>query len=537
MASSSSSSSSPNPTQLHLSPHATRTQKLPRTLPLRTPAAALGGAVAGEDRSAPPRPRSMSSYVESLQNGTVPDPFTFPPLLKSLSDSNALLEGETIHAHVVKMGFERDLYVRNNLIRLYAVCGDLVSAHNLFDQFPQRDVVSWTTLISGYSKMGLLERAIEVFLCMVDEGFAAADAVAIVAVLAACAKLGDLDLGRRVHRYVDSSRIKLDVFAWNALISMYAKCGDIDSAYKCFKKMPRRNVVSWNAMISGFVRAGEFERALSLFKRMQGEGIEPDDATLVGVLNSCTSLGALEMGRWVHVYVVRIGSKADGVLGNALVDMYAKCGMIDHAMQVFDEMRKRDVYAYTSMIVGLAMHGRGEKALNLFDEMLRVGISPNRVTFVGVLSACTHAGLVELGLRHFEDMSSVYNITPQLEHYGCVVDMLGRAGYLDRAREFIGAMPVEPDAFIWGSLLGACKIHGEVAMGESVMKHLLTVENEEDGSYVLLSNIYAANNRCHDSNRVRKAMRRKKVKKTPGCSSIEIDGVVHEFGVKKKMEA
>lgn len=463
-----------------------------------------------------------------LDNGFLPDNFTLPFLLKACAQLQALGEGKAIHVHAIKTGLESNVYVKNTLMRLYAVCGEIDASRKLFDKIPQRDLVSWTTLISGYAKMGFLREAIRVFLKM-GEANLIADEVTIVVVLSACSKLGDLDLGRRIHRYIDDNKVLLDVFVGNALVDMYLKCGDVEFAYKLFEEMPERNVVSWNSIISGLVQQGEFKEALVMFRRMQAKGFEPDDVTLVGVLNSCANLGALELGKWVHLYVDRNRIKADGFIGNALVDMYAKCGSIDQALEVFSGMRCRDVYSYTAMIVGFAMHGQGERALSLFSEMSRVGIKPDEVTFVGVLSACSHVGLVDEGQRHFEDMSRLYDLCPQIEHYGCMVDLLGRAGLLEEAEEFIRTMRVQPDAFIWGALLGACRIHGKVKLGESIAKRLLELEPERDGAYVLMSNIYASASRWRDVLKVRKEMKMRKVKKTPGCSMIELDGVVHEF--------
>ncbi|URE19578.1 Pentatricopeptide repeat-containing protein [Musa troglodytarum] len=471
---------------------------------------------------------SIMFYEDMLEKGLRPDSFTFPYLVKLFANSQALQAGEALHAHAIKMGLDANVYVRNNLMSLYAVCGEVRSIWKLFDGFPERDLVSWTTLISGYTKAGLAKEAVEVFKEMLSENLRA-DGVTMVAVLSACAELGDLELGRNLHRYIGAREVDMDVFVGNALVYMYSKCGDVDSAYQLFNQMPVRNVVSWNSMISGLVNNREFKQALELFRQMQSEGIEPDAVTLVGVLNSCASLGALELGQWVHAYINRNGIEADGITGNALVDMYAKCGRIDRAMEVFGGMAHKDVYTYTSMIVGLAMHGRGEEALDLFAAMSSAGVKPNEVTFVGVLSACSHAGLVDVGLRHFESMSAAYGLVPQMEHYGCVVDMFGRAGRLDKAQDFISSMPMEPDAFIWGSLLGACRKHGDVALGETVAKRLLDVEPQEEGAYVLMSNLYTAGNRRSDGLRMRKAMRANKVRKTPGCSLIEIDGVIHEF--------
>ncbi|XP_042409636.1 pentatricopeptide repeat-containing protein At1g08070, chloroplastic-like [Zingiber officinale] len=471
---------------------------------------------------------SIASYRDSLKRGTFPDNFTFPPLLKLLADARALRAGVALHAHTAKMGFDVDVYVRNCLIRLYFVCGEIGCAKKLFDGFPERDLVSWTTMISGFTKAGHPKDAVKVFFEMVDENLRV-DGMTIVAVLSACAEIGDLELGRKVRRCVDAFHLDADVFIDNALVDMYSKCGDIVSAREVFDKMPLRNVVSWNSMIAGLANNGEFEMALVLFRQMQCDDVQPDGFTLVPVLNSCASLGALELGRWVHACLSRKGIEADGIIGNALVDMYAKCGMIGPAMEVFSSMSHRDVYTFTSMIVGLAMHGRGDEALTLFDDMLRAGVRPNEVTFIGILSACSHAGFVEIGLRHFRSITATYNLTAKIEHYGCVVDMFARAGMLDEAQEFISSMPIEPDEFIWGSLLGACKNYSEVDIGETALERIVELDPDEEGAYILMSNLYASSNRRKDGYQIRKTMRKNKVRKTPGCSLIEVDGIIHEF--------
>ncbi|OVA16941.1 Pentatricopeptide repeat [Macleaya cordata] len=471
---------------------------------------------------------SFYFYRKMLEKGFVPDNFTLPFLLKACARSKALREGELIHCCSIKTGFSLDVYVKNTLMRLYAVCGLINAVQKLFDESPQRDLVSWTTLIQGYAKMGFSKEAIRVFLEMAETKLRA-DEMTMVIVLSACSKLGDLDLGRKIHRYMYDNMVNLDVFVGNAVVDMYLKCGDIDFACKFFEEMPEKNVVSWNSMIVGLAHQGEFKEALSVFRRMQGEGVKPDDVTLVGVLNSCANLGVLELGEWVHSYIDRNQIKADGYIGNALVDMYAKCGRIDQAFEVFKNMTNRDVFSYTSMIVGLAMNGQGENALEFFSEMTMVGIKPDEVTFIGVLSACSHVGLVEEGKRHFEEMSRLYNLKPQIEHYGCMVDLLGRAGFINEAEEFIRTMPIEPDAFVWGALLGACKTHGKVELAERIMKKLVEIEPERDGAYVLMSNIYSSANRWKDAVEIRKAMKERKMKKIPGCSLIELDGVIHEF--------
>ncbi|PKI70126.1 hypothetical protein CRG98_009458 [Punica granatum] len=289
---------------------------------------------------------------------------------------------------------------------------------------------------------------------MCEAGFAA-DERTLVIVLSACAKLGDLSLGRRLQAYIQENGVKRDVFVGNALVDMFLKCGDAALAHQVFKDMPVKNVVSWNSVILGLAQQGNFKEAL----------------------------------RWVHAYIDKHDIRADGFIGNALIDMYSKCGSIGQALNVFQGMKLRDVYSYTAIIVGLAMHGEAKWALDIFSDMSETGIEPDQVTFVGVLSACSHAGLVEEGRRHFENMSSVYGLEPQPEHYGCLVDLLGRAGLFAEAEEIIRRMPMEPDAFVWGALLGACRIYGKVELGERAMKRLLEIEPEREGAYILMSNI------------------------------------------------
>ncbi|KAF6174659.1 hypothetical protein GIB67_006311 [Kingdonia uniflora] len=472
---------------------------------------------------------SLRFYKDLIEKGFAPDNFTLPFVLKACAQAQALREGEGIHVYAIKSGFVFDVYVVNTLMRLYAVCGVIEAVRKVFDGSFQRDLVSWTTLIQGYASMGFSREAIGVFLDMGSDHNLRADEMTMVIVISACAKLGDLGLCRKIHEYIFDNFVKVDVYVGNALVDMYLKCGDVDFAFKLFQEMPEKNVVSWNSMILGLAQKGDFKEALSVFRRMQRENGKPDDVTLVGVLNSCANLGVLELGEWIHAYIDRNRIKADGFIGNALVDMYAKCGNIDKAFGVFENMKRRDVYSYTGMIVGLAMHGQGQRALSFFSEMSKVGVKPDGVTFVGVLSACSHIGLVEEGRRYFEDMSQLHNLQPQIEHYGCMVDLLGRAGLINEAEEFIRSMPIEPDAFVWGALLGACRLHGKVKLAESIMKRLVEIEPDKDGAFVLMSNIYSSANLWRDAMKVRKLMKERNMKKTPGCSTIELDGVVHEF--------
>lgn len=467
-------------------------------------------------------------YCELVEKGLFGDNYTYPFVLKACAQLCALREGEMVHAHVIKNGYVMDLYVVNTLMRLYGVCGRIGDVRKLFDKSPHWDLVSWTTLIQGYVDTGLWQEGVKVFFDTCEAGYRA-DEKMMAVVISACAKLGDLSLGRKLHEHIRNQGVNVDVYVGNSLVDMYSKCGDIESAHKVFNQMPVRNVVSWNSIILGLAESGDYEEALRVFRKMRRKGIDPDEVTLVGVLNSCANLGVLEFGKWIHAYVDKNRIEVDGFIGNALIDMYAKCGSIEDALEVFEDIKRKDVYTYTTIIRELAMHGKGEMALKLFSEMCELGIQPNEVTFIGILTACCHSGLVDEGHRHFAEMSKLYNVKPQTEHYGCMVDLLGRAGMINEAAEFVENMPIQPDVLIWGSLLGACWIHGKLDLAERVMEKFVNVEPEEDGAYVLMSNIYAAEKKWSDAFRLRKRMRKGKMKKDPGCSSIELDGVVYEF--------
>ncbi|TVT98458.1 hypothetical protein EJB05_56221, partial [Eragrostis curvula] len=468
-------------------------------------------------------------------------------VVKALSSSAAAAhEAKAVHAHAAKTGLDREPTVRNGLIALYLACGDRAAARALFAGFPDgldRDVVSWTAMVTGHTKLGSPDEAAALFFAAMeaDDPCVAVDAVAAAAGFAACAAVGDLALAREAHRRVAARNVALDVVAWNALLDMYAKCGDVATARRLFGRMPaaEKNVVTWNTMISALSRAGDHGEALALFRQMQREGcVRPDDATLAAVLGACARLGALDSGRWVHAYYTRGRHRrtaANGVVVcNALIDMYAKCGAVDDALAVFAGMaaRRRDVYSYASMITGLATHGRAEHAMALFAAMRRAGVRPNGVALLGVLSACCHAGRVDEGLRLLRAMADEYGVAPGVEHYGCALDMLGRAGRLDEAEELVAAMPVPPDALVRGSLLAACRARGDVERAERVMRRMAAAEGPagaDAGDHVLMSNMYASSGRHGRAVRVRKQMRKKKIAKDPGCSLIEIDGVVHEF--------
>ncbi|XP_023749210.1 pentatricopeptide repeat-containing protein At1g08070, chloroplastic [Lactuca sativa] len=468
-------------------------------------------------------------YSDLLAKGLIGDSFTYPYVLKSCKLSYAFREGEQIHSHVVKNGFVLNLYVVNTLMSFYGACGVMESAQKVFDESPERDLVTWTTLIQGYVKRGCLEKGMQVFYEMCEAGVIA-DEMTMVILISSCAKLRDINLGIKLHQYIYDNDLNFDVYICNALVDMYLKCGNPTLAINLFNKMPMKNIVSWNSIILGLIQQGKFKIAMNVFKKMQSQKVKPDNITLVGVLNCCANLGTLKQGKWVHSYINKNGIKIDGFIGNALLDMYTKCGDIKKATYVFNNMKHKDVYTYTNMILGFAIHGEGQKALKLFSEMPKIGITPNDVTYLAVLMACAHCGFVKEGLKHFVNMLKVHNIKPQKEHYGCMVDLLGRAGLLSEAEDFIRNMNIEPDGLIYGALLAACGTHKNVEIGKRVMEKVdKMMDKDKDGAFILMSNLYSSENRFRDAFKLRKIMKERKIKKSPGCSSIEVDDVAYEF--------
>ncbi|KAF6154874.1 hypothetical protein GIB67_018311 [Kingdonia uniflora] len=320
-----------------------------------------------------------------------------------------------------------------------------------------------------------------------------------------------------------------DVVSWNTLVLCHARLGQMGKAREIFDLIPVKTVVSWTVMISGYARTGCYGDALDVFHRMQLVGMKPDEISVVAVLSACTQLGALELGKWIHFYCERNGFLKNICVCNAFIEMYAKCGSIDEACEFFEKMWEKDVISWSTIIVALAKHGRAREAIQRFTEMERSRVLPNGITFLGILSACAHAGLLSEGLHYFDLLKENYFIDPTVEHYGCMVDLLGRLGYLDRAFEFINSMPIKPDASIWGSLLGASRTHEHLELAVTAMEHLVELEPDDASNYILLSNTYAAAGKWDSVLRMRKLMRSNSMKKTPGCSSIEVNNVVQEF--------
>ncbi|KAG5522363.1 hypothetical protein RHGRI_034520 [Rhododendron griersonianum] len=460
-------------------------------------------------------------------------------LLHHLTQCTSISHLKQIHAHTLRTSPSQHnhsltLFLLSRILHS-SIPHDLDYAFRVFRQIDEPNSFVWNTLIRACARSrDRKKHAILTYYDMMSAATVGPDKHTFPFVLKACAYLFCLSEGKQTHAQALKLGFDSDVYVNNSLIHFYGSCGCLDCAREVFEKMPERSVVSWNVMIDGLVQAGEFESALKLFDEMQRSSFEPDRYSLQSVVNACAGLGALALGMWVHAYVVRkCGSDVgDGVLLNSsLVEMYCKCGSLEIAEQVFERMRKRDVSSWNSMILGLAMHGQAEAALDYFARMVNEGFMPNSVTFVGVLNACNHRGMVSEGRKYFDIMIRDYKIEPVLEHYGCLVDLLARAGFIDEALDLVSNMPVKPDVVIWRSLLDACcKKNAGVELSEEVFRRIIESEGGDcSGVYVLLSRVYGSAKRWHDVGLVRKLMSDKGVTKEPGCSSIEMDGVAHEF--------
>ncbi|KAG2243538.1 hypothetical protein Bca52824_094612 [Brassica carinata] len=433
---------------------------------------------------------ALTAFREMLLGPVDPDKYSFTFALKACAAFRGVEEGRQIHGLFLKSGLVSDVYVENTLVNVYGRSGWFEVARKVLDGMPERDVVSWNSLLSAFVEKGLVEEAREVF----DE---------------------------MEERNVES---------WNFMVSGYAAAGLVEEAREVFEDMPVKDVVSWNAMVSGYARAGCYGEALEVFNEMLKSCTEePDGFTFVSVLSACANLGSLSQGEWVRVYIDKHGVEIDGFLATALVDMYSKCGRIDKAVEVFRGTSRRDVSTWNSMISGLSVHGLGNDALEIFSEMVYEGFKPNSITFIAVLSACNHVGLLDQARKLFETMSSVYGVEQGIEHYGCMVDLLGRMGKLEEAEELVNKVPPDEASVLLESLLGACKRFGRTERAESIANRLLELNPGETSGYVQMSNLYASNGRWDEVMDVRRKMREERVSKKPGCSVIEVDGVVHEF--------
>ncbi|XAR62736.1 hypothetical protein NMG60_11017597 [Bertholletia excelsa] len=514
---------------------------------------------------------SLDYFVQMHKENFVLNEYSYGSALSACARLADQKMGVQIHASISKSSHSLDVYMGSALVDMYAKCRSVACAQKVFEGMTKRNIVTWNSLISCYEQNGPASEALDAFLRMMNCGFGP-DEVTIASVLSACASLSAIKVGKELHaRAVKFEKLRNDLVISNALVDMYAKCSRIDearwifdmmptknvvsetsmvsgyakaadvgTARSVFAKMTERNIVSWNALIAGYTQNGDNEEALGLFLLLKRESVSPTHYTFGNLLNACANLADLKLGRQAHAHILKHGFKfqsgpePDIFVGNSLIDMYMKCGSIEDGNLVFKSMLERDWVSWNAMIVGYAQNGHGIEALAVFREMLAAREKPDHVTMIGVLCACSHAGFVEEGRHYFNSMSKDYGLEPQKDHYTCMVDLLGRAGFLEEAKDLIESMPLQPDNVVWGSLLAACKVHGNIWLGKQVAEKLLGMDPRNSGPYILLSNMYAELRRWRDVMKVRKLMRQQGVVKQPGCSWIEIQSQVHIFMVKDK---
>jgi pentatricopeptide repeat protein len=539
---------------------------------------------------------AIKMFVQMIGSRISPTQYTITNVLASCAAIEALDIGRKVHSFVIKHGLGSCIPVANSMLNMYIKCGDSITAKFVFDrmrlkntsswnvmislhmesgrvdlalgqfkQMAERDVVSWNSMVAGYNRHGFDVEALEIFSNMLKDSSLKPDKFTLASALSACANLEKLNPGKQIHAFIirtefdtsgavgnalvsmyaksggveiarkiveQSGSSALNVIAFTALLDGYIKLGDINPARQIFDSLRDRDVVAWTAMIVGYVQNGLNNEALELFRSMIKEGPKPNSHTLAAMLSVSSSLASLYHGKQIHSSAIRSWEASSVSVSNALITMYAKAGSLNNSKQVFDLIRNnRDTISWTSMIIALAQHGHGEEAIELFEEMLAVGIKPDHITYVGVLSACTHVGLVEQGRRYYHLMQDLHKIKPTLSHYACMIDLFGRAGLLQEAHDFIKGMPVEPDVISWGSLLASCKVHKNVELAKVAAERLLLLEPGNSGAYSSLANLYSACGRWKDAAETRKSMKDRGVKKDQGFSWLQVQNKVHVFGV------
>ncbi|CBI16904.3 unnamed protein product, partial [Vitis vinifera] len=529
----------------------------------------------------------LELFKEMQKAGVGVSQSTFASVFRSCAGLSALRLGSQLHGHALKTDFGTDVVIGTATLDMYMKCNNLSDAQKLFNSLPNHNLQSYNAIIVGYARsdkgLGLDEVSLSgafracavikgdleglqvhglsmkslcqsnicvanaildmygkcgalVEACLVFEEMVSRDAVSWNAIIAAHEQNGNEEktLSLFIHNRIIKSRLGLDSFVGIALIDMYSKCGMMEKAEKLHDRLAEQTVVSWNAIISGFSLQKQSEEAQKTFSKMLEMGVDPDNFTYATILDTCANLVTVELGKQIHAQIIKKELQSDAYISSTLVDMYSKCGNMQDFQLIFEKAPNRDFVTWNAMVCGYAQHGLGEEALKIFEYMQLENVKPNHATFLAVLRACGHMGLVEKGLHYFHSMLSNYGLDPQLEHYSCVVDIMGRSGQVSKALELIEGMPFEADAVIWRTLLSICKIHGNVEVAEKAAYSILQLEPEDSAAYVLLSNIYANAGMWNEVTKLRKMMRFNGLKKEPGCSWIEIKSEVHAFLVGDK---
>lgn len=477
--------------------------------------------------------QAMALLHHMVRAGVKPDGVTVASVLPSCSHLEMLDVGKEIHAYALRNdNLSENSYVGSALVDMYCNCRQIESGRRVFDGISEQRLGLWNAMITGYAQNDLDEEALRLFIKMQTVAGLWPNTTTMASVLPACVRCKAFSRKEDMHGYVVKRGFAGDRYVQNALMDMYSRVGKLEVTQKIFESMDSKDLISWNTMITGYVINGCHDDAFRLMGEMQRVTVpyKPNSITLMTVLPGCVALTSLVKGKEIHSYAIRHELASDVAVGSALVDMYAKCGCLVLSRAVFNTMPKRNVITWNVLIMAYGMHGHGEEALKLLKKMTTENVKPNEVTFISIFAACSHSSLVRQGLDIFYQMNEDYDVEPTPDHYACVVDLLGRAGQLEEAYQLIMNMPTGTDqSGAWSSMLGACRIHGDLKLGEIAAENLLRLEPEVASHYVLLSNIYASAGLWDKVTEVRRNMKEMGVRKEPGCSWIEAGDEVHKF--------
>ena len=479
---------------------------------------------------------ALCYFKEMLHQGVyLPNEFIFGSIFCACSSLLQPEYGRQLHGMSIKFGLGKDVFAGCSLCDMYAKCGFLSSARNVFYQIGRPDLVAWNAVIAGFAYGGDAKEAIAFFSQMRHQGLIP-DEITVRSLLCAFTSPSELYKGMQVHAYISKMGLDLDVPVCNTLMTMYAKCSEFHNAIFFFEEMRyNADLVSWNAILTACMHHNQVEEVFRLLKLMCISQHRPDYISLTNVLGACTEIVSIEIGNQIHCFALKTGLVIDISVTNGLIDLYAKCGYLETARKIFDSMINPNVVSWSSLILGYAQFGYGEEALKLFETMRRLDVKPNHVTFVGVLTACSHVGLVEEGWQLYRNMEKEFGIVPSREHCSCMVDLLARAGCLNEAEGFIHKMAFDPDIVVWKTLLAACKTHGNVDVGKRAAENILKIDPSNSAAHVLLCNIYASKGNWEEFARLRSLMKQRGVRKVPGQSSVEVKNRIHVFFVEDRL--
>ncbi|XP_037442624.1 pentatricopeptide repeat-containing protein At3g49170, chloroplastic-like [Triticum dicoccoides] len=470
---------------------------------------------------------AVELFLGMLEDGFEPDGYTMSSMISACAEQGSVGFGQQLHSLVLRLGLVSDTCVSCGLVDMYAKLQmeqSMECARKVFKRMPTHNVMSWTALISGYVQCGAQENnAIELLCEMLNESIEP-NHITYSSLLKACANLSDQDSGRQIHARVMKTGIGNVNVVGNALVSMYAESGCMEEARKAFDQLYESNILSTSSDIGGTESSNA-----SWSSQIESMGVGVSTFTFASLLSAATTVGLPTKGQQLHAFSIKAGFESDQGISNSLVSMYSRCGYLDDACRAFDEMADHNVISWTSVISGLAKHGHAERALSLFHDMILSGVKPNDVTYIAVLSACSHVGLVKEGKEYFRSMQKDHGLVPRMEHYACMVDLLARSGLVQEALEFINEMPCKADALIWKTLLGACRTYDNIEIGKIAANHVIDLEPRDPAPYVLLSNLYARGGLWDEVARIRSLMRHKNLSKETGLSWMHVGNTIHEF--------